>query len=158
MTTKENPRKFKLREVSAIAFISSSNIIKGVSTFIIEKKNDVITIPENVQFIRLISFRTKENIQEKIAIIDSNYIKKFNNIPFYDKKSIEEKENFSQFLQLVNNNVKLYIVNESYTSQACCNCGYLNKPNDRKYNCQECNLDIHRDVNGAVNIALKHLH
>ena len=29
---------------------------------------------------------------------------------------------------------------------------------DRKYNCQECNLDIHRDVNGAVNIALKHLH
>ena len=70
---------------------------------------------------------------------------------------------FYQFLTFLKHkcterNVKLYIVNESYTSQACCNCGYLNKPNDRKYNCQECNLDIHRDVNGAVNIALKHLH
>ena len=69
---------------------------------------------------------------------------------------------FYQFLTFLKHkcterNVKLYIVNESYTSQACCNCGYLNKPNDRKYNCQQCNLDIHRDVNGAVNIALKHL-
>jgi IS605 OrfB family transposase len=69
---------------------------------------------------------------------------------------------FYQFLTFLKHkcterNVKLYIVNESYTSQACCNCGYLNKPNDRKYNCRQCNLDIHRDVNGAVNIALKHL-
>ena len=69
---------------------------------------------------------------------------------------------FYQFLtflkhKCVERNVKLYIVNESYTSQACCNCGCLNKPEDRDYTCRECKMEIHRDVNGAVNIALKHL-
>ena len=53
--------------------------------------------------------------------------------------------------------VKLYIVNESYTTQACCNCGYLNKPDDRDYKCKECLVEIHRDINGAVNIGLKHI-
>ena len=69
---------------------------------------------------------------------------------------------FYQFLtflkhKCVERNVKLYIVNESYTSQACCNCGCLNKPNDRDYTCKECKQEIHRDVNGSINIALKHL-
>ena len=69
---------------------------------------------------------------------------------------------FYQFLTFLKHkcaerNVKLYIVNESYTSQACCNCGCLNKPEDREYKCGECKMEIHRDVNGAVNIALKHL-
>jgi putative transposase len=69
---------------------------------------------------------------------------------------------FYQFLtflkhKCVERDVKLYIVNESYTSRACSNCGCLNKPNDREYKCKECNIEIHRDVNGAVNIALKHL-
>ena len=36
-------------------------------------------------------------------------------------------------------------------------CGCLNKPNNRDYTCKECKIEIHRDVNGAVNIALKHL-
>ena len=69
---------------------------------------------------------------------------------------------FYQFLTFLKHkcqerNVKLYIVNESYTTQACCNCGCLNKPNDRDYTCKECKIEIHRDVNGAVNIALKHI-
>ena len=69
---------------------------------------------------------------------------------------------FYQFLtflkhKCVERNVKLYIVNESYTSQACCKCGCLNKPNDREYKCKECKIEIHRDVNGSINIALKHL-
>jgi putative transposase len=71
---------------------------------------------------------------------------------------------FYQFLtflkhKCVETNVKIYIVNESYTSQACCNCGCLNKPDDRDYTCknEHCKMEIHRDANGAVNIALKHL-
>ena len=52
---------------------------------------------------------------------------------------------------------KLHIVEEHYTSQACCNCGSLNKPNDREYKCSSCKIEIHRDVNGAVNIGLKHV-
>jgi putative transposase len=55
-------------------------------------------------------------------------------------------------------NVKIYIVDESYTTQSCCSCGSLNKPNDRNYVCSECGIEIHRDANGAVNIGLKHIH
>lgn len=69
---------------------------------------------------------------------------------------------FYQFLTFLKHkcserNVKLYIVDESYTTQACCKCGFLNKPNDRDYTCKECKNEIHRDINGSVNIALKHL-
>ena len=69
---------------------------------------------------------------------------------------------FYQFLcflkhKCIERNVKLYVVNESYTTQACCNCGELNKPSDRDYKCKECKTEIHRDINGAVNILLKHL-
>ena len=54
-------------------------------------------------------------------------------------------------------NVKIHIVEEHYTSQECCNCGCLNKPNDRDYKCNSCDMEMHRDVNGAVNIGLKHV-
>ena len=69
---------------------------------------------------------------------------------------------FYQFLMFLKHkcserNVKLYVVNESYTSRACCSCGTLNTPNDREYSCTKCKTEIYRDVNGAVNIGLKHL-
>ena len=69
---------------------------------------------------------------------------------------------FYQFLtflkhKCIERNVKLYIVKEHFTSKACCNCGTLNIPNDREYTCKKCKIEIHRDVNGAVNIGLKHL-
>ena len=69
---------------------------------------------------------------------------------------------FYQFLMFLKHKcreheTKLYIVDEHFTSQACCGCGKLNKPKDREYKCLSCNIDINRDANGAVNIALKHL-
>jgi IS605 OrfB family transposase len=69
---------------------------------------------------------------------------------------------FYQFLTFLKHkcnerNVKIHIVEEHYTSQACCNCGCLNKPNDRDYKCNSCDMEMHRDVNGAVNIGLKHV-
>jgi putative transposase len=69
---------------------------------------------------------------------------------------------FFQFLTFLKHkcseyNTKLYIVEEHYTTKACCRCGKLNKTNDREYNCHGCGLEINRDVNGAINIALKHL-
>ncbi len=57
----------------------------------------------------------------------------------------------------VEHNTKLYIVDEHYTTQACCRCGSLNKPTDREYKCSDCGIEIHRDANGSVNIGLKHL-
>jgi putative transposase len=42
-------------------------------------------------------------------------------------------------------------VPEYYTSQACPNCGLLNKPVNRNYIC-ECGYTQHRDILGAINI------
>jgi IS605 OrfB family transposase len=54
-------------------------------------------------------------------------------------------------------NCNLFLVTEEYTSRTCGQCGSLNKPKDRVYSCSKCNLEIHRDYNGARNILLKHL-
>lgn len=69
---------------------------------------------------------------------------------------------YNQFLtylkhKCIERNSKLYIVNESNTTKACCNCGELNEPIDRKYKCKKCKVEIHRDYNGSVNIGLKHV-
>ena len=53
---------------------------------------------------------------------------------------------------------KLLIVNESYTSQTCTECGSLNKIGSKKiYECSKCDLEIDRDINGARNILIKRL-
>ena len=48
---------------------------------------------------------------------------------------------------------------EHGTSKTCPKCGNKYKPTGRNYDCQkkECNLKMHRDVVGAVNIRTKHL-
>ena len=46
---------------------------------------------------------------------------------------------------------------ENNTSKTCPQCGGKRKPNGRNYNCPNCNLKMHRDVVGAVNIRAKHL-
>jgi transposase len=51
---------------------------------------------------------------------------------------------------------KLLIVDESYTSQCCGNCGKLDSNyNNRVKKCSHCSYEIDRDVNGARNILIK---
>ena len=68
---------------------------------------------------------------------------------------------FSQRLQFKckQNNVTFKIVNESYTSKICSNCGNINEELGASivYNCKDCNLNIDRDINGARNIYIKNL-
>ena len=59
-------------------------------------------------------------------------------------------------------NVKYSEVNEAFTSKCCNRCGNYKKDltSTRKYNCSNCGLKIHRDINGAINIfinAIKNL-
>jgi putative transposase len=50
----------------------------------------------------------------------------------------------------------LIIMNESYTSRTCCNCGFLNNKNSLKtFKCHDCKYEIDRDINGARNIMIK---
>ena len=51
------------------------------------------------------------------------------------------------------------VVDESFTSKTCGNCGYIKKDlkNAEIYNCNKCHLEIDRDINGVRNIMLKNL-
>lgn len=50
--------------------------------------------------------------------------------------------------------IKVELINPSYTSQECPNCGQRNHAKDRKYKCS-CGFNAHRDVVGAINIMKK---
>jgi putative transposase len=53
---------------------------------------------------------------------------------------------------------KLYLVSEAYTSKTCTRCGVLNDIGSNEiYHCKECGLVIDRDINGARNILLKNI-
>jgi len=49
--------------------------------------------------------------------------------------------------------IKAVFVDPKYTSQDCSRCGERNKPRGKKYKCQHCNLEIHRDKNACFNIS-----
>ena len=53
----------------------------------------------------------------------------------------------------------LIVVDESYTSQTCGNCGNLKKDlgSSKDYSCKKCNILMDRDINGARNILLKYI-
>jgi putative transposase len=53
--------------------------------------------------------------------------------------------------------VQLYVVDESYTSKTCTNCGSLhsNLGGSKEYRCVNCGISLDRDVNGARNIFIK---
>ena len=55
------------------------------------------------------------------------------------------------------NNYKL--INESYTSKICSNCGneHKNLGSSKTYECSKCKLKLCRDINGARNIYIKSL-
>ncbi len=55
-------------------------------------------------------------------------------------------------------NKKLFIVDESYTSKTCGNCGILNDVGSNEvYECTSCGLICDRDVSGARNIFIKNI-
>ena len=57
----------------------------------------------------------------------------------------------------LNNNCKVHIVNESYTSKICGQCGAENKTlgSDTTFICNTCALQIDRDIHAARNICIK---
>lgn len=54
-------------------------------------------------------------------------------------------------------NIKYDIVDESYTTKTCGNCGILNNKitSEKIFKCENCNISIDRDYNGARNIIIK---
>jgi putative transposase len=52
---------------------------------------------------------------------------------------------------------KIYVLNESYTSMTCGNCGTLKDDlkGKKTYNCKKCKMKLDRDINGARNIMIR---
>ncbi len=95
---------------------------------------DTIILPE---------FKTSEMVSK----LHSKVARSMYNLSFYQfkihmKAKCEERGN------------KLIIGTEAYSTKTCTHCGSINRPNDREYRCSNCNLEIHRDLNGARNILL----
>lgn len=64
---------------------------------------------------------------------------------------------FGKLVQQLENKLSRYgirkeIIDEAYTSKTCPACGYRNKPKKRRYHCDYCGYDQHRDIVGAMNI------
>jgi len=56
-------------------------------------------------------------------------------------------------------NIKLKIVNESYTSKTCGKCGEINQDlgASKNFKCEKCGLETDRDYNGSRNILIKNI-
>lgn len=58
----------------------------------------------------------------------------------------------------VENDTKLMICTEEFTSKTCTYCGHLNDiGSSREHNCKRCQNVFHRDINAARNMILKHI-
>ena len=66
-------------------------------------------------------------------------------------------------LRLINQAKKygtdIYIVNESYTSKTCSNCGWTNDKlgSSKSFECLKCRIKMDRDFNGARGIYMRQL-
>jgi IS605 OrfB family transposase len=51
--------------------------------------------------------------------------------------------------------IPVIAVNPAYTSQTCCRCGEIHKPDGKKFVCPKCGRTEHRDANAAFNIGMR---
>lgn len=114
-------------------------------------------------------FRKLEQYEvSKIIMGDLNGIRD-SMIPnhFRNKKKINQMiQNFwsyDLFLRKIENKcqeheIKLILINESYTSSVCPICNERVKPNDRRFKCKNCNYEQDRDVVGSINLLKKYYH
>lgn len=135
--------KLKCRKKSLKMWLKIKNLINDLhwrTISYLTKNYDIILLPE---------FRTQEMIKKKKL---SRSVKRLMNIfSFYKFK---EKLKW----KCDNLNKKLIIVDESYTSCTCSNCGLISRLGSKELlNCSGCEISIDRDINGSRNILIKNL-
>lgn len=105
---------------------------------------------KHYQHILLPIFESQEIVKQKCLSRDSK--RELMSLQHY---TFKQRLKNSLYFQ---KDTKLYIVSEAYTSKTCTRCGVLNDVGSNEiYHCEECDLVIDRDINGARNILLKNL-
>jgi putative transposase len=105
---------------------------------------------DNFNIIIIPTFDTSDMVTKKDRRIGKETVKDMLNLSHYKFKS-------KLIYKCKEHNRLLKIVTEEYTSKTCTNCGWINNKlgGSKTFKCEECNLVIDRDVNGARNIMLK---
>ena len=131
-----------------------NNMHNQLSSFL-TKRYDTILVPELP--VKKLVKKTETSSEEKASrevkrVINSRTSHLLVNLSF--NKFLEKLKSLCSFRK-----VKLYIVDESYTSKTCGICGNIKTDlkGEKTYNCNKCNISINRDYNGARNILLKNL-
>ena len=104
---------------------------------------------KNYNDILLPSFDSQDMVQGNLCRITKRHMNTLRHFRFKQRLLDKCKEI---------KNFRVFIVNESYTTKTCSNCGNLKDVGSSKiYNCNNCNVVFDRDINGARGILLKHL-
>lgn len=140
---------------SNISYQNKDNTIKNLINNLHDISADFISKIYDTIYIGYVN--NKGDINSKLMpTIEDNLLKILCHTDFLDK--------LKYYAKLYNK--QLYIVDESFTSIQCGNCGESNKfgrifdeddSERRKYICKYCNLVVCRDLNAARNILIKNI-
>ena len=139
-TSKKQKKSFKK------AFFRISKKIKNLIDELHKKITNYLTREYDAIYLPKLNFHNCRKLgkrsKEKLAT--------FRHCALFDRIQMKTRENQT---------CRLYEVNEAYTSKTCCKCGSIDKDlgNKNIYNCKECNVNIERDYNGAINILLRYV-
>ena len=95
-------------------------------------------------------FSTKEMVNKKDRCINNKTVDSLLKLSHYKFKT--KLQNMCK-----NRKNNIFIVNESYTSKTCGNCGEINNKlgGQSIFKCKKCKIEIDRDINAARNICIK---
>ena len=135
---KKNRMKKALRRARERIRNLISDLHKKTIKFLCDNYNHIIIPKLNFHKMKKLRRRTKEQL------------KTYRHCEFVDKLKTKAKT-YSKVL--------VSECNEAYTSKTCCNCGNIDYKlgSKQKYKCQKCNIEVARDVNGAINIMIRYL-
>lgn len=149
---RKNNKKKKIKKYKKISNIVD-NIHNQLSSYLTKNYNNIL-VPQLPVKKLVRKWDNKKNEEPKLVnrVINSITSRIMNYLSF-NKFLIKLKSLCSL------RNTKLFIVDEIYTSKTCGRCGYIKTDlgSNKTYKCNDCNLEIDRDYNGARNILLKHL-
>ena len=149
---RKNNKKKKIKKYKKISNIVD-NIHNQLSSYLTKNYNNIL-VPQLPVKKLVRKWDNKKNDEPKLVnrVINSITSRIMNYLSF-NKFLIKLKSLCSL------RNTKLFIVDEIYTSKTCGRCGYIKSDlgSNKTYKCNDCNLEIDRDYNGARNILLKHL-
>lgn len=142
---KNHKQRYNLKRAAARVRESIKNKIKDLHC------KTAKFLCQNYETIYLPVFATKQMVRKAQRKINSKTARMMLTFSHYTFRQIMLHK--ARFFS----NVRIHIVNESYTSKTCTRCGVINDRlgGSKVFRCRSCGLCIDRDINGARNILIR---